>query len=255
MKYLVVSLLPLLNDPTAPTVRPDDLEEWGHSRHGAAYDQGPRTRPWKMEGIGKVHFPITTSVPEVQEWFDQGVTLLHGFWEYEAERSFRWCVKLDPDCAMAYWALARSVPPDDERFDAFLAQAVERKHLCSDRERMYIEAWEEAFVPSLERTEPPRPGWNATSPELATALQEVILAYPDDVEAKALYVINTMFRSGRYAVEAVIQQGLALEPEHPGLHHYRIHNWDSIELGHVALESCADYGRIAPRVGSRRPER
>ncbi len=36
-------------------------------------------------------------MPEVQEWFDQGNTLLHSFWYYEAERSFRWCLKLDPE--------------------------------------------------------------------------------------------------------------------------------------------------------------
>lgn len=78
-------------------------DEPGHSQHGSAFDTGLRQKPWKMEGIGHSHFPITTKVPEVQEWFDQGNTLLHSFWFEEAERSFRWCLKLDPDCAMAYW--------------------------------------------------------------------------------------------------------------------------------------------------------
>ena len=66
-------------------------DEPGHSRHGEAFDSGLRQRPWHMEGIGKTHFPITTKVPEVQQWFDQGNTLLHSFWYEEAERSFRWC--------------------------------------------------------------------------------------------------------------------------------------------------------------------
>ena len=87
----------------------------GHSAHGEAFDEGPRQKPWKMENVGSSHFPITTSVPEVQKWFDQGNTLLHSFWFYEAERQFRWCLKLDPDCAMAYWgsrnALSRGGPP------------------------------------------------------------------------------------------------------------------------------------------------
>ncbi len=36
-------------------------ETWkqGHSRHGEAYDTGPREKPWLMDGIGKVNFPIT----------------------------------------------------------------------------------------------------------------------------------------------------------------------------------------------------
>jgi hypothetical protein len=48
----------------------------GHSHFGSAYDEGPRQKPWKMEGIGHAHMPITSSVPQVQEWFDQGITLL-----------------------------------------------------------------------------------------------------------------------------------------------------------------------------------
>ena len=35
-----------------------------------------RQRPWKMEGLGKSHFPITTKAPEVQAWFDQGLVCL-----------------------------------------------------------------------------------------------------------------------------------------------------------------------------------
>src|SRR5215471_3732094 len=90
----------------------------GHSHQGDAFDIGPRQKPWRMDGIGKVHFPITTAKPEVQEWFDQGVALLHSFWYYEAERSFRWCLKLEPGNAMAYWGLARS--SDGERATDFL---------------------------------------------------------------------------------------------------------------------------------------
>ena len=40
--------------------------DYGHSGHGEAYDEGPRQRPWKMKGIGKTNFKVTTDVPEVQ---------------------------------------------------------------------------------------------------------------------------------------------------------------------------------------------
>ncbi|MCA8942821.1 MAG: redoxin domain-containing protein [Planctomycetes bacterium] len=228
---------------------PEPPPSFGHSAHGAAYDEGPRQRPWPIDGIGRAPFPITTKVPEVQRWFDQANALLHSFWYHEAERALRWCIQLDPDCAMAYWALSRAVPYDRDRSKAFLDQAIERKHLVSERERRYIQAWEEAFVPSLERVELGRPGWNATSPKLAEELEKIVLDYPDDIEAKALYALNTMFHSGKYAVEAVLKEILAVAPEHPGAIHYRIHNWDSLDLGHVALDSCAAYGRVAWRVG------
>ena len=126
----------------------------GHSRHGSAFDTGLRQKPWSMEGIGTAHFPITTTVPEAQVWFDQGNALLHSFWYEEAERSFRWCLKLDPNCAMAYWGLARtglswstglSDFPEVKRYKDFLKEAVRRKGEVTPRERMYIEAWDEAM--------------------------------------------------------------------------------------------------------------
>ncbi len=85
-----------------------DTYQQGHSFHGPAFDSGPRQKPWVIAGIGEALFPITTKNPEVQKWFNQGNALLHSFWFYEAERAFRWCVKLEPSNAMAYWGLARA---------------------------------------------------------------------------------------------------------------------------------------------------
>src|SRR5262249_25263310 len=84
------------------------LGRLGHSQHGEAFDTGPRAKPQFLDGIGVTRMPITTKNPEVQRWFDQGNALLHSFWDYEAERAFRWCLKLEPDNAMAYWGLARA---------------------------------------------------------------------------------------------------------------------------------------------------
>ena len=94
----------LWSQNAAPTV----LDRVGHSQHGAAFDTGPRQKPRPMTGIGEAHFPITTKNPEVQRWFDQGNALLHSFADYDAERAFRWCLKLEPGNAMAYWGLARA---------------------------------------------------------------------------------------------------------------------------------------------------
>lgn len=225
----------------------------GHSRHGTAFDSGLRQRPWKMEGIGRSYFPITTKVTEVQEWFDQGNTLLHSFWFEEAERSFRWCLKLDPDCAMAYWGLARCGlnwftrgpldPPDMKRYFDFLSEASRRKDKCSPRERLYIEAWEAAFTgeaftkDGMERLR-----------ILSKHLQQLVLKYPDDIEAKALFALYSINPSHALSTELMIQQVLAKEPDHPGAHHYRIHNWDAA-VPEQGLASCQRYGLIAPNIG------
>ena len=38
-------------------------------------------------------------------WFDQGLNLLHDFWDYESARAFEQAVRVDPNCAMCYWGL------------------------------------------------------------------------------------------------------------------------------------------------------
>jgi hypothetical protein len=41
------------------------------------------------DGLGKVHFPISTSNPEVQRYFDQGMAFAYGFNHAAAIASFR----------------------------------------------------------------------------------------------------------------------------------------------------------------------
>lgn len=219
----------------------------GHSRHGSAFDTGLRQKPWLMEGIGKAHFPITTEVPEVQEWFDQGNALLQSFWYEEAERSFRWCLKLDPDCAMAYWGLARcginwstglADYPEVKRFKDFLKEAVRRKDSVSPRERMYIEAWQDAML--------------AEAPDRVTVLnhklQELVLQHPDDLEAKVLLALFSIELGNALGTEMIVRDILARDPDHPGAHHTRIHNWDGV-FAEQAIASCEAYGTIAPGIG------
>ena len=222
----------------------------GHSKHGSAFDSGMRTRPWVMEGLGDAPFPITSKNPEVQKWFNQGNALLHSFWFEEAERSFRWCLKLDPDCAMAYWGLARcgfnwftvSGPEYDDkqfgRYKTFLKEAVRRKDKVTERERMYIEAWEKATAPGVKEG----------AKVIANQLQEIVIKYPDDIEAKAHLALFNIGAGSALANQLVIDQVLAKNPMHPGAHHASIHNWD-YAAPEQGIKSCELYGKAAPGIG------
>jgi peroxiredoxin/tetratricopeptide (TPR) repeat protein len=209
----------------------------GHSRFGEAFDEGPRERPVKMTGIGITHFPITTANPEVQLWFDQGHTLLHSFWYYEAERAFRWASKLDPEAPMPYWGMVRAT--SGARARAFMKEASKRKAKASERERAYIEAWELQYVEGAQTTEGRR--------KFTKALESLVMKYPDDIEAKAL-LGNEIMGSTRVGTEFLMRQVLAKDAKHPGAHHYRIHNWDD-EDGALALDSCRVYGDIVSGIG------
>jgi tetratricopeptide (TPR) repeat protein len=64
------------------------------------------------EGLGTVHFPITTSNPLAQRYFDQGLSFAYGFNHAAAIASFRAAQRLDPNCAMCWWGEALSHGPN-----------------------------------------------------------------------------------------------------------------------------------------------
>ena len=206
-----------------------------------------------MKGIGHAPFPITTQNPEVLKWFNQGNTLLHSFWWYEAERAFRWCLKLEPENAMAYWglALAANNQEGEERAKEFLREAVRRKNSVTERERLFIEAWEVLWLtdplhPVEDTPDARRNDREHRQNEHRKKLESLCLKYPKDVEARANLIRAT--RGNRYASELIIREIIELSPEHPGAHHYRVHNWDYHEP-EQALESCEIYGELAYDVG------
>jgi tetratricopeptide (TPR) repeat protein len=199
-----------------------------------------------MEGIGEAHFPITTKNPEVQKWFDQGNALLHSFWYYEAERAFRWCLKLEPDNAMAYWGLARSAEGGD-RAEEFIREAAKRKDRVSERERLYIEASEAEMLPDPLHDKNSDNNWEQHRRRYKKVLETICTRYPDDMEARALLALATM-GDDRYGTELIVREILARQPNHPGAHHYRIHNWD-YNLPEQALESCRRYTDLVPGIG------
>ena len=216
----------------------------GHSLHGEAFDTGPREKPWPIPGIGVAHFPITTKDPEVQRWFDQGNALLHSFWDYEAERAFRWCLKLEPDNAMAYWGLARAAMlrgSGGERPADMIREALKRKDHAGPRERLYIDALAAELLP-----DPLHEDDKNRNPS-RKILETLCVQYPDDMEARALLALNTMGWD-RYGAELMIREVLAKQPDHPGAHHYRIHNWDYHEP-EQALDSARRYGELVPGIG------
>src|SRR3954465_11565461 len=79
----------------------------------AQHEMHPGSKPATlMSGLGDLHHPVSTSNPEAQKFFDQGVRLIYAFNHEEAAGSFERAAELDPKLAMAYWGLAEAVGPN-----------------------------------------------------------------------------------------------------------------------------------------------
>ena len=80
--------------------------------------------------MGTVHLPITTTSPEAQQFFDQGVAQMHSFWAREAERSFLQAAALDPAAPMPHWGIAMVAAGDwRPRFQLDLLTQVQGKQV------------------------------------------------------------------------------------------------------------------------------
>ncbi|NND05664.1 MAG: hypothetical protein HKN87_04730 [Saprospiraceae bacterium] len=56
----------------------------------------------KLDGLGDLHFAVTTESNEAQAFFDQGLRLVYAFNHAEAYRAFQEASRLDPGMSMAY---------------------------------------------------------------------------------------------------------------------------------------------------------
>jgi peroxiredoxin len=218
----------------------------GHSLHGESFNEGPRQRAYLMGNTGQVSFPATTASPEAQKFINQGIGQLHGFWYFEAERSFRQAAMLDRQCAVAYWGMALANVNNAARAKGFLAEAVKRKTGATEREVMYIDALD-AFYKAESKKDKER--YEA----YAKALERILYKFPEDIEAKAMLGLQLWQNrthgipiSSYLAVDALLKEVLAVQPMHP-CHHYRIHLWDD-ERAANALDSAARCGQSAQAI-------
>ena len=124
----------------------DPEDSYGHSRHGTEFDEGPRQAAYLMQGMNsELHFGVTTNSELAQQFFNQGICQQHGFWYFEAERSFRQAALPDPDCAMAYWGMCVSNLENHKRALGFIIQAVQRSANVTPREKLWIDAWADRY--------------------------------------------------------------------------------------------------------------
>src|SRR5713226_4292851 len=114
--------------------------------HGASGQPKPATL---MSGMGDLHHPVSTTNPEAQQFFDQGLRLIYAFNHDEAARSFQRAAELDPKLAMAYWGIAEAVGPNyndpasADRFKqahAAIQRAVDPSANAAPSEQAYIQA-------------------------------------------------------------------------------------------------------------------
>ncbi len=222
--------------------------------HHHTPDTGAKFRelppPPLMQGIGEASLKITTNSEQAQAYFNQGLRLLHCFWDFEAYRAFKEAARLDPSAAMAYWGEYEALKMTgrhgsiQEEMEAALEKAKSLAEHASDHEQLYIRAAAHEENPDDAHG----------SAEYRKVMETLIDRYPDDLDAQAFLALEEMGgyktnghpRDGEIYSQTLLRNILAAHPENAAANHYWIHAMEDSSRPEEALRSAAILARLAP---------
>jgi len=205
--------------------------------------------PIRMSGIGNSHIEIKATF-EAQAWFDQGLSLLHDFWDYESAKAFEQGIRVDPNCAMCYWGLAQAMEFRGEQdkiyADQALQQAAKLERHASATDRLYIEA---ALAGSREK------GGDHTAS--IAIYRKLVKKEPHDLEAR-IFLANAVEdgfddkgepKPGEKEKIAILESVLRDAPNDSAANHYWIHAMEPSNHPERAIPSAALLASLAPTSG------
>lgn len=225
----------------------------------------PKTSATLLEGIGSRHHPVSTKDEQAQKFFDQGLTMIYGFNQGEAIRSFRRAAELDPGLAMAHWGIALALGPNinmgidaEAHGEAWQALGRARKLAgkASEREQAYIQALTARY--SSDAKAPLDPLQRSYS----DAMRQLSQRYSDDLDAATLFAESLMdlypwklwtldgkpcpvTEEAVAALESVLER----DPQHLGANHYLIHAVEASPAPQRGLAAAYRLGKLAPAMG------
>ena len=204
--------------------------------------------------FGEVSFSLSCNY-DTRETFELAVSLLHSFEYDEAEKAFVQVIDADPDCAMAYWGVAMSIyhslwaPPSGEGLEKGskilkIAESISK----TTREQEYLDAIG-AYYKDWDKID-----HKTRALSMEKKMEEIYKKYEDDTEAAVFYALalnstadpaDKSYTNQRKA-GGILESMFPNQPNHPGIAHYVIHNYDYPELAHLALTTARRYADIAP---------
>ncbi|BCX48072.1 hypothetical protein HAHE_19800 [Haloferula helveola] len=212
-----------------------------------AFLGAPSLLPREIEGLEPLTFPVDSASDEARRWFGQGLACLHLLWNEEAERAFRAVVAADPDCAMGYWGLAM-VNVDRPGRGAYFARmaAGKLRPQSSATVRTWVEAVQRYYADPAADPVP-------RHQRFASDLEDLAIAEPNNVEAKAIFLrqlVLNAYRGGLelrspWAADRLAAEITAAVPGHPARSH-RLLLWMNSKPNYLADQGLLDPGRLPP---------
>lgn len=173
-------------------------------------------------------YRISTQSEECQKYFDQGLGYFYSYVWTEAARSFETAARYDPQCAMAWWGLSRSLQQwsaKSGKSNDALKKAYELRDLASYTEKQLITA--RAMERGIAKDAPKDgPAQKAAAIKI---VDELLMLHPEDEEAwmaRGLLAGDGAFTGGKPASAPYYIALTKLNPLHPGANHELLHQYE-----------------------------
>ena len=193
-----------------------------------------------FEGLGSHTRKVTTSSPEAQKFFDQGLNFYFGFNHGAAIRSFKEAARLDPGCAMAHWGIALANGPHIN-FPMVLrsaaAEAWSELRLAQENAERATPADRALIAALAKRYANPQPDDRSPLDKgYADAMRDVWKYFPGDADTGVLFAEGMLDlrpwdqwtpaglpQPGTDEILATLEAVLKLDRNHPFANHLTIH--------------------------------
>ncbi|MDC1276631.1 hypothetical protein N8Z48_00535 [Algibacter sp.] len=204
--------------------------------------------------FGELKFSLSCDY-KTRETFDLAVALLHSFQYNESEKAFVKVIDADPNCPMAYWGVAMSIyhaawfpPTEKDLIKGSEVLKIAKTLSMDDKQRDYINAID-AFYTDWENID-----HKTRAKMFEVKMEQIYLKYSEDMEAAIFYslaLFSTRDRVGKDYINErkagkILENLFAENPNHPGIAHYIIHNYDNPVLAQKGLKTARRYASIAP---------
>ena len=221
-----------------------------------------------LPDLGSYSYPIRTTNPTAQRFFDQGLVLLYNFNHGEAEKSFLEAARLDPSAPMPWWgvgiALGLNYNRDVARLEGERLQRAydaAQKAVALSRNGSPIEAALADALASRYSLDP-RADADALNRQYRAAMSAIHRRFPDDPEIATMYADSVMNLrpwelwgpDGTPAPDtlelvSVLESVLRRYPDHPGANHYYVHAVEASPTPERALASATRLETLVPGAG------
>lgn len=206
--------------------------------------------PKLMTGIGGSKMKIETKSEKAQQYFNQGLNLLHDFWDFEAYRAFKEAIRQDSTAVMPYWGLLQTPGPEEDSVltgqkKNAVKQLKKLLKTANEHEKLYAEL--ALLDDSLKEK---------AYPEMLKKYEMIVHKFPDDIDAKLFLALGKMSgfdtnmnpNEGQLYSEFLLKDVQRLEPNNHAFHHYWIHLMEHC-CPERALASADILASLAPTSG------